>query len=142
MEVRRKKHKNTVWLRRKGGFRKTGSILTSLNLRGQIKVIYFICKDVNSVLQEFNVKRHYETDRKSYDTFTSFPVRPSIICWLLKLALSHQNLEKPCHSLCLCLKMVFEVRSKRPPSSFFSRCAVGFPTAEHCISETPWQKTK
>ncbi len=33
------------------------------------EVICLICKQVNSVLKEFNVKRHYETRHKSYDKF-------------------------------------------------------------------------
>ncbi len=42
--------------------------LTSSDLGGQ-KVICLICKQVNSVLEEFNVKRHDETNHKSYDKF-------------------------------------------------------------------------
>ncbi len=69
--------------------------------QGTDKVICLTCKQVNSVLKEFNVKRHYEANHKSYDKFMAkeckqnsfnlavciFPLGHSIISWLPKLAL-------------------------------------------------------
>lgn len=40
------------------------------------KVICLICKQVTSVLKEFNVQHHYENNHKSSDRFMGFPCGP------------------------------------------------------------------
>lgn len=67
-----------------------------VGLRGTDEVICLIYKQVTSVVKELNVKRHCQTSQKSYDNFVTFPVWPSIICWLPELALSHLNFEDLC----------------------------------------------
>ena len=34
------------------------------------KVMCLICKQVNSMLKDFNIKRHYDTNHKTYNKFT------------------------------------------------------------------------
>lgn len=59
------------------------------------KVILLILKRVNSALNVF-LNPKYESNHKSYEEL-GFPAWPSIIHWLPKLALSHQNFENVCH---------------------------------------------
>uniref|UniRef100_A0A672FRL1 SPIN-DOC-like zinc-finger domain-containing protein n=1 Tax=Salarias fasciatus TaxID=181472 RepID=A0A672FRL1_SALFA len=38
---------------------------------GSDKVMCLICKQVNAMLKDFNIKRHYDTNHKTYDKFTT-----------------------------------------------------------------------
>ncbi len=114
--------KHAVLLRIKGGFRKKWINLYFVRHQGTDKVM---CKQVNSAVKEFNVERHFDPNHKSHEFMGEerkhkveqfqqplcvciSPVWPSIICYLPKLALSHQNFENPwfiCMFMCICMYM-------------------------------------